>query len=104
MSDFNNIEQINGAEILEEHQFPLYELTGLFQRLHVAEKGITVESIVVDLAEAEGKSDEEILNLVAASGYVKDDSDITFRSAAGHGYFYTYFNFVESEAEDEPAS
>ncbi|MBV7433548.1 hypothetical protein KRX19_00775 [Cardiobacteriaceae bacterium TAE3-ERU3] len=96
MSDFNNIEQINGAEIIEEHQFPLYELTGLFQRLRVAEKGITVESIVVNLAEAKGKSDEEILNLVAASGYVKEDSDITFRSSTGHGYFYTYFNFVES--------
>lgn len=96
MSDFNHIEQISGAEILEQHQFPLYELTGLFQRLHVAEKGITVECIIVNLEEAEGKSDEDILNLVAASGYVAQDSDITFRSNAESGYFYTYFNFVES--------
>lgn len=95
MIDFSGIQQLNGAEIEDEHVFPLYDLTGLFQRLHVPGKGMTVESIVVNLAEAKGKSDEEILNLVAASGYVHDDSDITFRSNPEHGYFYTYFNFIE---------
>ncbi|UJF23902.1 hypothetical protein L0B52_06040 [Suttonella sp. R2A3] len=99
MSDFNNIETVAGAKILDEHTFPLFGLTGLFQRLYVAGKGITVDCVIVSLAEAADKSDEELLNLVVASGYVHEDSDVTFRHNESSGYFYTYFNFSEDSAE-----
>lgn len=95
MSDFNNIERIAGGEILDQHTFPLFGLTGLFQRVHVPEQGMTVDCVVVMLAEAVDKSDEELLNLVVASGYVDDDSDVTFRHSDTSGYFYTYFNFQQ---------
>lgn len=94
MDLFKDIQQISGAEISEEHQFPLFELTGLYQKFFVAEKAISGECIIVNLAEAQNKSDEEILNLIIASGYVAEDMDVSFRIDLQRRYFYSYFNLI----------
>ena len=99
MSLFAEIQPLSGMEVLEEHQFPLFELTGLYQKFRVDRAGeiISGECITVNLHEAQNKSDEEILNLIVASGYVAEDMDISFRIDAGRRYFYAYFNLVSQQ-------
>lgn len=58
---------------------------------------MTYESIIVSLADTQDITDEQLLNLVVASGYVNEDSDLTFRINEASGYFYTYFNFVQED-------
>lgn len=91
---FARIQLPNSAETLEEHRFPLYGLTGLYQKLRVPAAGVQVESITVSLSEAAGQNTQELLNLVLASGYVAADAELTFRENRAGGYLYTYFNIV----------
>ena len=91
---FTCIRLPDSAEILEEHRFPLYGLTGLYQKLRVPAAGVQVESITVSLSEAAGQNVRELLNLVLASGYVAEDAELTFRENRAAGYLYTYFNIV----------
>ena len=91
---FTGIRLPDSAEILEEHRFPLYGLTGLYQKLRVPAAGVQVESITVSLEEAAGQNVRELLNLVLASGYVAEDAELTFRENRAAGYLYTYFNIV----------
>ena len=53
---FTRIRLPDSAEILEEHRFPLYGLTGLYQKLRVPAAGVTAESITVNLEEAAGQN------------------------------------------------
>lgn len=92
MDLFQEINQLSGAQILDEHIFPLFELTGLYQKFFVAREDIGGECIIVNLQEAQNKSDEEILNLIIASGYVAEDADVSFRVDSQRRYFYAYFN------------
>ena len=89
---FHNLRLPESGEILEEHRFPLFEYTGLYQKLRVPAAGGSVESIVVNLEEAAGRDIQYLLNLVVASGYVGEDSDLTFREHRAGGHLYTYFN------------
>lgn len=91
---FTRIRLPDSAEILEEHRFPLYGLTGLYQKLRVPAAGVAVESITVNLEEAAGQNTQELLNLVLASGYVAEDAELTFRENRAGGYLYTYFNIM----------
>ena len=91
---FTRVRLPDSAEILEEHRFPLYGLTGLYQKLRVPAAGVTVESITVNLEEAAEQNTQELLNLVLASGYVAEDAELTFRENRAGGYLYTYFNIV----------
>lgn len=95
MADFSRVQRLADTEILEEHEFPLFEYTGLYQRGYSKLQGLTYSIIAVELAETADISDEKLLNLIAASGYVDEDSDITFRINKASGYFYAYFNFVQ---------
>ena len=88
----------DSGEILEEHRFPLFEYTGLYQKLRVPAAGVQVESIVVSLEEAAERDTQYLLNLVVASGYVAEDADLTFRENRAGGYLYTYFNIQPLEA------
>jgi len=88
---FTRVRLPDSAEILEEHRFPLFGLTGLYQKLRVPAAGVTVESITVSLEEAAEQNTQELLNLVLASGYV---AELTFRENRAGGYLYTYFNIV----------
>ena len=90
---FARIRLPDSGEILEEHRFPLFEYTGLYQKLRVPAAGVQVESIVVSLEEAADRDTQYLLNLVVASGY-----DLTFRENRAGGYLYTYFNIQPLEA------
>ncbi len=94
MANFSNIQNLTGAEILEQHEFPLFQFTALYQKFVVAEQGIAAESVIVELAEI-NVTHEELLNLIVSSGYVAEDADVTFRVNEASGYFYAYFNFQE---------
>lgn len=93
MADFSRIELLADSVILEQHEFPLFEYTGLYLHLRSRAQAMDYGCIVVDQSEAQDADDEKLLNLVAASGYVDDDSDITFRISKARNYFYTFFNF-----------
>ncbi len=93
MVDFSRIELLADSEIIEQHEFPLFGYTGLYLRCHSARESLGYDCVVVSLREVEDCDDEKLLNLVVASGYVKENSDITFRSNPASEYFYTYFNF-----------
>lgn len=93
MTDFSRIQNLNGAHIIEAHEFPLFQFTALYQKFTVPSERISAESIIVPL-EVIDISHEELLNLIIASGYVADDADITFRTNEASGYFYAYFNFI----------
>ena len=95
---FTRIRLPDSAEILEEHRFPLFEYTGLYQKLRVPATGVQVESIVVSLEEATAHSTQELLNLILASGYVAEDAEFTFRENRADGYLYTYFNIRPADA------
>ena len=69
---FARIRLPDSGEILEEHRFPLFEYTGLYQKLRVPAAGVQVESIVVSLEEAADRDTQYLLNLVVASGYVAE--------------------------------
>ncbi|SUO98088.1 hypothetical protein [Suttonella indologenes] len=98
MADFSRIELLADSSILEQHEFPLFEYTGLYLQLRSQAQTMDYCCIVVDQQEAQDADDEKLLNLVAASGYVDDDSDITFRISKAEQYFYTYFNFKAHDA------
>lgn len=101
MSDFSRIQLLADSQVIEEHRFPLFEYVGLYQRCYSPEHKMYYSVIVVALEDTVGVSDEKLLNLVAASGYVDDDSDITFRINQASGYFYTYFNFLPDAPKDD---
>jgi len=82
---FARIRLPDSGEILEEHRFPLFEYTGLYQKLRVPAAGVQVESIVVSLEEAADSDTQYLLNLVVASGYVAEDADLTFRENRAGG-------------------
>lgn len=63
---FARIRLPDSGEILEEHRFPLFEYTGLYQKLRVPAAGVQVESIVVSLEEAADSDTQYLLNLVVA--------------------------------------
>lgn len=92
MALFEHIEALRGASIMEQHEFPLFELTGLYQKFVVEREQMQGECIMVNLNEARDYSDEALLNLIVASGYVRDDADISFRIDAARQYFYAYFH------------
>ena len=94
---FARIRLPDSGEILEEHRFPLFEYTGLYQKLRVPAAGVQVESIVVSLEEAADRDTQYLLNLVVASGYVAEDADLTFRENRAGGDLYTYFNIQPLE-------
>lgn len=98
MADFSRIELLADSQILEQHEFPLFEYTGLYLRLQSQAQAMDYSCIVVDMQQAHDANDEKLLNLVAASGYVNDDSDITFRISKAEKYFYTFFNFVAHDS------
>lgn len=90
----DEFDSIDGAEILEAHDFPLFELAGHYRKLHIPAQNLTLECIITTM-HGHTLNDEAILNLVVASGYVAEDSDITFRHNQRTGLFYTYFNFQQ---------
>lgn len=97
MSLFLNIKQLSNIQMIDEHQFPLFEYTGLYQKFSAPEQHMEAECIIVNLqevAEVKPITDEAILNLVVASGYVPEDADLTFRIDPNREYLYAYFNFV----------
>lgn len=93
MADFSKLERLKDSEVLEQHEFPLSEFTGLFQKCHSAQEKFSYCVVVVDKKETGDTSDEELLKRVLASGYVDEASEITFRSTPASSLFYTYFNF-----------
>lgn len=95
---FHRIRLPEGGEVHEEHRFPLFEYTGLYQKLHIPASGLQVECITVSLEEAAGRSVSDLLNLVVASGYVAEDADLTFRESRTDGYLYAYFNIRPLDA------
>lgn len=90
------------SEVLEEHRFPLFAYSGLYQKLRVPAAGVQVESIIVSLEEAAGCDTQYLLNLVVASGYLAEDADLTFRENRAGGYLYTYFNLQPLADAAEP--
>lgn len=97
MTDFSRVQLLADSVILDTHEFPLFEYTGLWQKYRSEAQKMTYESIIVSLADTQDITDEQLLNLVVASGYVNEDSDLTFRINEASGYFYTYFNFVQED-------
>lgn len=97
MADFSHVQLLADTVLLEEHEFPLFEYTGLYQRGYSKAQGLTYSTIVASLEETRDISKEKLLNLIVASGYVDEDSDITFRENEASGYFYAYFNFVPDD-------
>ncbi|SUO93346.1 hypothetical protein [Suttonella ornithocola] len=93
MADFSKVQLLSDTVVIEQHEFPLFEYTGLYQKCYSAAQRLTFSSIIVPLSETREISDEKLLNLIVASGYVDEDSDMTFRINEASGYFYTYFNF-----------
>ncbi|MDO4642587.1 MAG: hypothetical protein Q4A74_01970 [Cardiobacteriaceae bacterium] len=89
---FVALRPLRGSQVIEAHCFPLFELTGLYQKLSVPLAGILVESVLINLEEAADCEVQYLLDLVVASGYVAEDADLTFRESRAEGFLYTYFN------------
>lgn len=89
---FTHIRPLPGSEVIQEHIFPLFEYTGLYQQISVPEAGVQAECIIVSLQETAGKSVEYLLNLISASGYLSQEAELNFRESPQEGYLYTYFN------------
>lgn len=90
-ADFSHPGALKNAVILERHDFPLFELSGEYQKIHVPEQGIIVECIITG-TRGHDKSTQELLDMAVASGYIREDSDITFHVSESNGYFCAYFH------------
>lgn len=90
-ADFRHPGALKHAVILEQHDFPLFELTGEYQKIHVPDQRIIVECIITKTG-GHGKTTQELLDMAAASGYIREDSDITFHVSEASGYFCAYFH------------
>lgn len=100
-TDFAHPGALQNAEILERHDFPLFELPGEYQKIHIAEQGITVECIIAP-SRGHDKTTQDLLDMAIASGYIRDDSDITFHVSESRGYFCAYFHLhMENAASDD---
>lgn len=93
MADFTEVELLADSEVLDAHEFPLFSYVALFQKLRSTRENMSYCAIVVERAVVEAEGEEALLNMVAASGYLDEDSDLTFRFNEQSAYFYCYFNF-----------
>ena len=99
-ADFAHPGALKDAVILERHDFPLFELMGEYQKIAVPAQKLTVECIIAPLF-GHDKSTQDLLDMAAASGYIRDDSDITFHASESTGYFCAYFHLVIEGAGEE---
>lgn len=101
--DFSHPGVLKEAQILERHDFPLFELPGEYQKITLPEQNLTVECIITTTRN-HGKSTQELLDMAVASGYIREDSDITFHISESTGYFCAYFHLELPQQNETPDS
>lgn len=94
MVDYAKVQLLGDSQVLEMHEFPLFEYPALFQKLESKAQNLRYECIAVALEVLKDYEKERLLNLICASGYVPEESDLTFRHHDSSGFFYAYFNFT----------
>lgn len=52
---------------------------------------IIVECVITP-TRGHGKTTQELLDMAVASGYIREDSDVTFHVSETRGYFCAYFH------------
>lgn len=101
--DFSHPGVLKEAQILERHDFPLFELPGEYQKITLPEQNLTVECIITTTRNHD-KSTQELLDMAVASGYIREDSDITFHISESTGYFCAYFHLELPQQNETPDS